>query len=304
MPGRLHVGRRWVLSFVSYSQDSQGLQNANSCSQFNPWSTAFADNQTPCYSTLEAAVTPPPMPDTLAPSARPSTISAKPTSAVCNIVYSLQYHVKKPTNSGGLAKKSKIGIGAGAGAGALVFAVLVFLLLMKRRSRKRDHVAREPLGNFGPESGTNRLSAEPAMTHYSAPSQADNVPVPKWRQGVRGPVQGQSGEQFHDNGSTQAYPVGPKKYSADWTPGSTSPPNSYSRKSMGVDVTSASPPAELSGSGQQYPFPTTVSPIDAPHMQGNVYSELYGGSPGHRQNLHDVPEDRQWGAPGERTRYD
>ncbi|KAF2500079.1 hypothetical protein BU16DRAFT_613884 [Lophium mytilinum] len=281
----------------------------NGCcpSQYSPWNAAF-DGQTPCYSEISRAalMTPPPMPDTYVLKATGSGGTSKPTSAIVNIVYAMQYQVKIP-KKGGLALPSKIGIGAGAGVGALAVGVLMFFILWKRRDRKRDRAAPQPLTN-------SRPGTDPAMVHHTAPSQVNSTTAPMWQQNAPGLVEGRFGEQFSENGPG---PAGSKKYSADWTPGSASPPpNEYSRKSMQVSqrnyfstpmTGSVSAGHSVSGQ-QQYPFPAAVSPVEAPR-------ELYGGAAVHRQELDGgpqtrrqewggVPEDRPWPAPGARTRYE
>ncbi|KAF2814040.1 uncharacterized protein BDZ99DRAFT_567734 [Mytilinidion resinicola] len=283
----------------------------NGCcpSQYNPWNAAF-DGQTPCYLELSGAavMTPPPVPDTYALKATGSGGTSKPTSAVVNVVYAMQYKVKAPKN-GGLALPSKIGIGAGAGIGALAFGILMIFLLWKRRDRKRNRAARQSLKNSGPNSTT-----DPVVGRYSAPSQVTSAGAPKWHQRVSEPVEGRFGEQFSDQG---ARPAGTKIYSADWAPGSVSPsPNEYSQKSMRVSPRNYSstpmsntPAAGLSVSGQQqYPFPAAVSPVDVPtELYGGVTmhrQELDEGPPIHRQGLVGVAENRQWPLPGARTRYD
>jgi hypothetical protein len=214
-----------------------------------------------------------------------STSSAKPTSAVVNVVYAFQYRVKHPKNT--LTKKTKAGIGAGAGVAAIIVGALLFLLFWKHRAHKKDRSKLQTLNQAAPrEDNPNTMSPEPPMSRYS-------VPAPP-----SGAYQGKFGEQFSDDGNAAVVPAGPKKYSADWTPGS--PPNAYPQ-----EVAQSAPFAELSGQ-QQYAYPGTVSPVGSPLNQGATYrpTELYGGTAVHPQEMSGVPEERSWGAPGERTRYD
>ncbi|KAF2792591.1 hypothetical protein K505DRAFT_307414, partial [Melanomma pulvis-pyrius CBS 109.77] len=66
-----------VASLDRCPDDYHSIGNGCCPSNYLLWSTAFA-GQTPCYSTLLAAITPPPIPATLI--RRAETTSAKPTS--------------------------------------------------------------------------------------------------------------------------------------------------------------------------------------------------------------------------------
>jgi hypothetical protein len=92
-----------------------------------PWSTVLG-GQTPCYSKLSAAMTPPPIPATLIGRAVETT-AAKSTSTIVNVVYAMQYPLK-PKDSG-MITSTKIGIGAGTGIGVVIFA-------RKHRGHKQD----------------------------------------------------------------------------------------------------------------------------------------------------------------------
>ncbi|CAO2647825.1 Nn.00g087470.m01.CDS01 [Neocucurbitaria sp. VM-36] len=81
-------------------------------------STAFG-GQTPCYSTLLSATTPPPI------SANVASYSTKPTSAIVNVVYAMQYPLHPSPSKSGLSTGAKIGIGAGAAIITIVFGVLI-----------------------------------------------------------------------------------------------------------------------------------------------------------------------------------
>ena len=75
-------------------------------SNYQPWGTGLG-GVTPCYSPLRATITPLPLAAGLAP------VSAmKPTSAVVNVVWAMQYPVAGPL-SGELSAGAKAGIGAG-----------------------------------------------------------------------------------------------------------------------------------------------------------------------------------------------
>ena len=85
-------------------------------------------------------MTPPPIPATLIGRAVETT-SAKPTSAIVNVAYAMQYPLK-PKNSG-MATGTKIGIGVGTGIGVVILAVLLLLFARKHRAHKRDRVSHD-----------------------------------------------------------------------------------------------------------------------------------------------------------------
>ncbi|KAF2106219.1 hypothetical protein BDV96DRAFT_337451 [Lophiotrema nucula] len=121
------------------------------------WSTDFG-GQVPCYSSLAAEMTPPPIPDTLVNavtgtnsvpgSARRTTASGsatigassipssvlstgKPTLAIVNIAYAMQYPMNVPRHKQTLQKGTKIGIGVGASGAAILIGVLLWFLVRK-----------------------------------------------------------------------------------------------------------------------------------------------------------------------------
>jgi hypothetical protein len=85
----------------------------------------------------------PPMPDTLAnyitgtsTSTALATTSQKPTSAINNIAFAMQYPVidePKPT----LKKGAKIGIGVGVAGGAVLLGLFVWLLIRRFTARRK-----------------------------------------------------------------------------------------------------------------------------------------------------------------------
>ncbi|KAH7077795.1 hypothetical protein BKA63DRAFT_272211 [Paraphoma chrysanthemicola] len=124
--------------------DYHSIGNGCCPSNYFPWTTALG-GQTPCYSTLASAMTPPPISANI-PS-NPST----PTSAIVNVVYAMQYPLVAPTPvpKSGLQTSAKIGIGAGAGVAALIFGLLTFLLLRKHRAHKKDKAALDQMSGIG-----------------------------------------------------------------------------------------------------------------------------------------------------------
>ena len=88
-------------------------------------------------------MTPPPVLANIAPD------PSKPTSAIVNVVYAMQYPLNSVPSKQGLSTGAKIGIGAGAGVTALVFGILLFLLLWKHKQHKKDRKALEEISGMG-----------------------------------------------------------------------------------------------------------------------------------------------------------
>lgn len=136
--------------------------------------------QVPCYSSLKSEMTPPPIPDTLVQDATRTdsatsqstgsavtrvpalTMTQKPTSAIVNVAYAMQYHmVSEPKPS--LKKEAKIGIGVGAGGGAVLIAVLALLVVRKFLAHKktRDSLAKTSVSQrFGHGVDMSRVAHE------------------------------------------------------------------------------------------------------------------------------------------------
>ncbi|OCK77048.1 hypothetical protein K432DRAFT_359289 [Lepidopterella palustris CBS 459.81] len=248
--------------------DYQSIGNVCCPSNYVPWSAAFG-GQTPCYSTLPIALTPPPIPDNITGTATDYTVSNIPTSAIVNVVYAMQYPVKPA--SPGLAPTAKIGIGAGVGGAALLFGILISLLIWKHHTNKRDRAALESPSNFEPDMSLARQGTNLAMSRYSAPSGIGAGIIHDWRQRV--PYGEQLGQQVLPQ-------VGPRRYPVDWTPGaaSTSPPtNRYVRDS-----------------GLRYPSPPTPEMYPSqPELQGRLSpSARTGVTYGYPANATELHADR------------
>jgi len=133
------------------------------------WSTQLG-GQIPCYSSLNKALVPPPMPGSLANADRttgrgssnggiitpaPSSNRAgiigqgKPTSAVVNIAYAMQYPLAEQKETG-LRGSAKIGVGVGAATGGvLVLLIIGFLLKRCLSKRKRTKTGGYEVGRQG-----------------------------------------------------------------------------------------------------------------------------------------------------------
>ncbi|KAF2705723.1 hypothetical protein K504DRAFT_505461 [Pleomassaria siparia CBS 279.74] len=106
------------------------MVGSNGCcpSSYWLWSTEIG-GQTPCYSSTNAKMTPPPMSDTFAHEPAVGD-SPKPTSAVVNIAYAMQYRtVGLPSK--GLSNKVKLGLGIGMSVAALLILLLIAFMVRK-----------------------------------------------------------------------------------------------------------------------------------------------------------------------------
>ncbi|KAH7138852.1 hypothetical protein B0J11DRAFT_563738 [Dendryphion nanum] len=113
--------------------------------------TAEMGGQIPCYSQLQATMTPPPIPDTLIQERGPQTGSAsltsgtftrKPVSAIVNVAFAMQYPMVTP--KAGMKKETKIGVGVGVAAGVIFLGLLAWFLFRILRAR---HKSRNPENN-------------------------------------------------------------------------------------------------------------------------------------------------------------
>lgn len=109
--------------------------------------------QVPCYSSLKVAMVPPPMPDTLAhptitsamssgssgaaSSSVPALTMTKPTSAIVNIAYAMQYAMV-PAPKPALKKEAKIGIGVGVSGAAVIMVVVLWFIIRKFLGRSKS----------------------------------------------------------------------------------------------------------------------------------------------------------------------
>src|SRR5277367_3802937 len=112
------------------------------CRGYNLWNSLLG-GATPCYSSLSSTLVPPTVPVSpidriTAPNSIATTPSTtanqKPTSAIVNIVYAVQFTLQP---SPGLSTGAKAGIGVGAGiAGAAIF-MLIGLLIWRTKMKKK-----------------------------------------------------------------------------------------------------------------------------------------------------------------------
>jgi hypothetical protein len=108
---------------------------------YNLWNSLLG-GATPCYSLLSSTLIPPTVPVTpidriTAPTniaTTPSTTSnQKPTSAIVNIVYAVQFTLQP---SPGLSSGAQAGIGVGAGVAGIAIFTLMGLFIWRTKKRK------------------------------------------------------------------------------------------------------------------------------------------------------------------------
>ncbi|KAF2191438.1 hypothetical protein K469DRAFT_746771 [Zopfia rhizophila CBS 207.26] len=282
-------------------------------SNYFPWSTAFG-GQTPCYSTLPVAMTPPPIPDSLTGTPTDGGALQKPTSAIINVVYAMQYPVQ-PSSKPALTSNAKIGIGAGAGGAALIFGVLIWLLVWKHRVHKRDKAALESGSGFGPGLSSTRRSVN-QMSRYSASN--DGTGVEDWRRSVvNHPPPGAKTRFTEGSGPTLPNVGEPRNYPADWRPGQPTvspPPAIYGRNPVGHGNRYPSPPIpeeyqELQAQQQGFTRYSGGSPVDRSELQSGEYfppQELQGVPEGHEWGpgaYQETSHEQSWGQQPGRQRY-
>ncbi|KAK3322978.1 hypothetical protein B0H66DRAFT_446451, partial [Apodospora peruviana] len=97
--------------------------------------TSKIAHQTPCFSSLgDTTITRPRA--IIAGGSDNPTDSARPTSAIVNVVWAMGYNMTA-TESGGLSKGATIGIGVGAGVFAIALVALLAVVFVRiRRSKK------------------------------------------------------------------------------------------------------------------------------------------------------------------------
>ena len=161
-------------------------------------------------------MTPPPIPATLVGRAVETT-SAKPTSAIVNVVYAMQYSLK-PKDSG-MATGTKIGIGTSTGIGLVTLAVLLLIFARKYRAQKRDR-----LGHNGSSSSVvghvndahfhaDLGVAQPAPS-YSRPG-STHIPYPHAKHSIPSPLVSEVDsqvammEKMYESGNFPSSPTSP-----------------------------------------------------------------------------------------------
>ncbi|KAH8732367.1 hypothetical protein GQ44DRAFT_179935 [Phaeosphaeriaceae sp. PMI808] len=211
------------------------------------WSTTFG-GQTPCYSTVIGAVTPPPI------GANVPSNPSQPTSAIVNIVYAMQYplQVTEPVPTPSLATGAKIGIGAGAGVVALIFGLLAFLLLKKHKAHKRDKAALEEMSGIG-------------STRQSVATGSAFGGVKAWQTKVASSEVSSGLEPVLEPTLPQVVMPQQTQYPAEWRPG---------QRSISAPVQVPHPGYHARNSAPSPPIPEGYSEVGS---DGGRRSELYSG---------------------------
>lgn len=161
-----------MLSFVSNALPTSADADSwllTKCRNYWLWSTSLG-GQVPCYSSLAATMTPPPIPEellnpldasekltqsrvitstdgdgrvfttTVSPTSHnpdrvsPPTTSQKPTSAIVNIVYTMNYPTVPPSTK--MSTGTKIGIGVGVSGAALLIVAVVWYLTRRHLAQR------------------------------------------------------------------------------------------------------------------------------------------------------------------------
>ena len=134
--------------------------------------------QVPCYSQLQAEMTPPPIPDTLIQERGPAThttgsvFTRKPVSAIVNVAFAMQYAMIEGPKPG-LKKEAKIGIGVGVAAGVIFLGLLIWFLFRILRTRHKAHNAGQPASahqRFNSSVDMSRVGDESKPTPLSRTS--------------------------------------------------------------------------------------------------------------------------------------
>jgi hypothetical protein len=92
------------------------------------------------------------------------TMDEKPTSAIVNIVFAMQYPMI-PAEESTLAKAQKIGIGVGVSGAAIVFGFLIWIVVRTLRMSEKRPQDPEPVNvnqRFGASVDTSRAPLRPA----------------------------------------------------------------------------------------------------------------------------------------------
>jgi hypothetical protein len=113
--------------------------------------------QTPCYSTVSAFLTPPPLP---IPTTT-STISPLPTSTIINVIYAMSYPVKP--SSPALTPDAKAGVSAGTGVFAIVMIFAIAAYFLRRRGWKIS----SPVNSTERRSTANMVATESSNSRAS-----------------------------------------------------------------------------------------------------------------------------------------
>jgi len=175
------------------------------------WNADLGGGQTPCFSTLAATTTAPPI-----LVAAMNVAMSKPTSAVINVVYAVHYPLKRSSLSTG----AKIGIGVGSGIGALCLIALVLIgsiLLFKKRPNKQAATAQQLVAT----QQSSSLIAAPGGFNEKDAALATTMASPVDQNSWNKSLQSMPVYPVYQQASPQTYQqISPKQYQQ-------APPNTY-----------------------------------------------------------------------------
>jgi hypothetical protein len=237
------------------------------------WNGAWGAGQTPCFSTLAATTTAPPI---LVSALQLAT--SKPTSAVVNIVYAVHYPVKRS----GLSTGAKVGVGAGVGALLLIALALVGSLILFKRRRQ-------------PPAATITVADEKAAVQATAavvPAQELVQPAPVYLTyppavQPQAYAQPQQGQVYPQPQQPQGYPQQqpPQVYSqpqplpeyqqALHTPAVAAGPAGGQIMPSGVHPSSAQMPLQALGAANLYQNAPQISPASTTSSPVQPLQELH-----------------------------
>jgi hypothetical protein len=195
--------------------------------------------------------------------------AAKPTSAIVNVVWAMQYPIAPPDTS--MSTGAKIGVGVAVPVGVIGIGLVSFFFWRARR-RNRASVQGQP-----PAANPNFAQPPPPqpMVHYPAPVQGHNS-ISGTSGGFSYPSNVSSNQPMAYAGAGGAAVAGP----TGWHPNSH--PNSFYGSS------STSPVHEVAGNGRPSPVPVELQGGQGPFVaQYPQYQQQPQGhdQPG-RQNFH------------------
>ncbi|KAK3331687.1 hypothetical protein B0T19DRAFT_413805 [Cercophora scortea] len=147
--------------------------------------TSMIAHQTPCFSSLAAKVTPPPV--TAGQQDNP-TDTSKPTSAVVNIAWAMGYNVSSDAGGPALSKGATIGIGVGAGVVAIALVATAALVILRIRRNKKAALEEQAAAAAANGRGSTYMPDQAAPTvpvvveKYPTQAYPQPTPVGGWNQ--------------------------------------------------------------------------------------------------------------------------
>ncbi|KAK0627716.1 hypothetical protein B0T14DRAFT_142386 [Immersiella caudata] len=125
-------------------------------SGYIPWTTLLGD-QTPCFSSMTATMTPPPI------SSNTAAPASKSTMAITGALFAVTFPPTQSDDSGGLSTGAIAGIVVGVAAGILAMIALSILLCRRRKQSKHLKSLKSELRNsyFARDEGRSEVPTTP-----------------------------------------------------------------------------------------------------------------------------------------------